>query len=201
MLEVLTLLSGLLIGHQNVELAVADTVARVEIRLDDVEVAVLDGPPWQAMVDFGQAPAPQRLELVARNAVGDEMARLRRGVNGATDTPRAITPLRVVFEGEIPSLETMDGWFAVEGEPLEVRGMGGGPPRLTVIPTPSAHRRLVELADPEGERPRLEDPLGALVHHGEVIPRKRERDRPRLPDRDANLRERLEPLVCAGESS
>lgn len=147
MLKVLTLLSGLLVGHQNIELAVADTVARVEIRLGGAEVAMLDGPPWRAVVDFGEVPAPQRLEVVARSAAGNELARLHRGINGATDGPRAITPLRVVFEGDIPPVEAMEGWFAIGGQPLSVRGMGGGPPRLTVVSTPGARRRLGELAE------------------------------------------------------
>ena len=80
MLTFLTLLLGLVWGPQEIELAVGEGVALVEIRLDDEPVATLRAPPWVVVVDFG-APAPHHLDAIAWNARGVEIGRTRQRVN------------------------------------------------------------------------------------------------------------------------
>ena len=70
LLVVVSLFLGLVSGPQVVEVAVAERVATVELRLDGRAVGRLAGPPWRAEVDFGDALATHRLEAVARSRTG-----------------------------------------------------------------------------------------------------------------------------------
>ncbi|MFI5120067.1 MAG: hypothetical protein ACHQM4_06610 [Thermoanaerobaculia bacterium] len=81
MLTFVTLLLGIVSGPHTIEVGVGEGVAFVELRLDEELVATIRQPPWQAVVDFGAAPAPHHLDAIARNAHGREIARARQRVN------------------------------------------------------------------------------------------------------------------------
>jgi hypothetical protein len=81
MVEFLTLLAGLVLGVQTIEVAVAGPVARVELQLDGELLAELDGPPWIARCDFGTAPRPARLTALAYDGDGGELDRDEQWVN------------------------------------------------------------------------------------------------------------------------
>jgi len=89
-----TLLIGLTIGRQPVELMAARPVAQVRLQLDRHEVAVLSGAPWRAEIDFGQAPVPRRLEAIGLDAAGVEVARATQWVN----LPRPEAELDLLIE-------------------------------------------------------------------------------------------------------
>jgi hypothetical protein len=81
MLTFLTLLLGIVGGPRTIELGVGEGVAFVELRLDDELVATIRQAPWEAVVDFGAAPAPHHLDAIARNANGVEIAHARQRIN------------------------------------------------------------------------------------------------------------------------
>lgn len=81
MITFLTLFLGLTFGVQTVELAVESPVAAVELRLDGAVRRRLEGPPWNAGIDFGPGLGPWRLEAVAFGTDGVELGRAARWVN------------------------------------------------------------------------------------------------------------------------
>jgi hypothetical protein len=81
MVTFITLLLGLISGPRPIELGAGEGVAFVELRLDDQLVATLRQPPWKAVVDFGDAPAPHHLEAIARDAGGAEVGRALQRIN------------------------------------------------------------------------------------------------------------------------
>ena len=138
MVEFLSLLIGLYAGVHPVELAVADEVAAIEIRLDGETVTVLTAPPWIFDCDFGAGPSPHELVAIARDARGDEIDRAIRWVN-LTDSAAAASM----------SLETDD-----RGRPVAVRisweSIGVRQPRAVELlfdgePLPVADPRRVPL--------------------------------------------------------
>lgn len=143
MVEFLSVLIGLYAGIHPVELAVADEVVTVEIRLDGRTVTVLSQPPWAFDCDFGAAPAPHELVAIARNARGDEIDRAIRWVN-LSDSPVAASM----------SLETDDGGRAaavlIAWESIGVRQ----PPAVEVLfdgeplPVEDPHRIPLPRFDP-----------------------------------------------------
>jgi hypothetical protein len=70
MVEFLTLFLGLVVGQQNVELTVAEQVARVELRLNGDVLASRDGEPWRMRCDFGRELHPGRLKAIAYDEQG-----------------------------------------------------------------------------------------------------------------------------------
>jgi Ca-activated chloride channel family protein len=83
-----------LFGDVEVELAVragAAPVRSVEIFFDGVRAAVLERPPWRAVVQAGQQNLEHRLEVVARDADG-------RTATAGLATPRVHTDLEVLVE-------------------------------------------------------------------------------------------------------
>jgi len=76
-----TLFLSLTIGEHPVELAVEGQVARVEIHLDGCSIGVLEHPPWRFDCDFGVALRPRRLEAVAFDGGGRQVARADQVVN------------------------------------------------------------------------------------------------------------------------
>ena len=81
MIELITLLLGLLIGPQPVELSASEEVAAVELWLDGKQVARLEGPRWATTVDLGPELTPHRLEARAFDAAGRPLERVRRLIN------------------------------------------------------------------------------------------------------------------------
>ncbi len=96
MIELLTLLNGFLLGPVPIEWQVDPVVDRVEIRLDDEEIAVLHEPPWQTRIDLGPDLRPHLLELIARDTEGEALEthshwiNLRRPEADELRTPIAI---------------------------------------------------------------------------------------------------------------
>lgn len=80
-IEIVTILLGIITGPTVVEVAVAPEVAAVEIHLDGERVMLREAPPWRLVVDFGPEPLPHRLEAVAFDAQGRELARSGQFVN------------------------------------------------------------------------------------------------------------------------
>ena len=76
-----TLLLGLTAGVKTIEVAVAEPVSQVELRLDGAIAGVLDGPPWRLEVDLGTGLAPHHLVAIARAADGTELDRAEQWVN------------------------------------------------------------------------------------------------------------------------
>jgi len=80
-LTFLTLFLGIVSGPRTIEIGVGEGVVFVELRLDDELVATIRQAPWEAVVDFGVAPAPHHLDAIGRNAKGVEIARARQRIN------------------------------------------------------------------------------------------------------------------------
>jgi hypothetical protein len=99
MIEFLTLLLGLVVGPQTIELAVEGPVARVEVLLDGRRVAELSGEPWSTRVDFGEALVPRLLEAVAHDARGNAISRARQIVNYARSNHEAVLVLEQADAG------------------------------------------------------------------------------------------------------
>ena len=127
MIEFVTLfLGGLIAGTQAVEVMVDETVAAIELRLDDVSLARLESEPWVIGVDFGSELAPHLLEAVAFGVDGKEIDRVRQWINMAPheadasilldrDGPEGKTLVRVSWET-----------LADEGDPSEFRAFFDG---------------------------------------------------------------------------
>lgn len=81
MIGFVTILVALVTGPHPVELAVGQGVTRVELRVDGRVAAVLTGPPWRAVVDFGPRVEPHELVAVALGGDGTEVGRCRQLVN------------------------------------------------------------------------------------------------------------------------
>lgn len=142
MITFLTLFLGLTIGKQPVELAVRGEPARVVLLLDGATVSERDAPPWRFECDFGAELAPRRLEAVAYDAEGAEIARATQTINltariaslalaleeGPDGVPAAVRPVWQSAEHPRPealALE-LDGaplpapsWERVELPPLD----------------------------------------------------------------------------------
>jgi hypothetical protein len=89
-----TLLLGLVTGTQTIELLVGPEVAAVELRFDGETVARLESAPWVVEHDFGAELAPHRLEAVAFDGEGVELARAVQWIN----LPRPSAEVSLVLE-------------------------------------------------------------------------------------------------------
>ncbi len=122
MIAFATLLLGLVVGREPVELLVADpAVASVEILLDGRAVGALRGEPWSLNVDFGPELEPHELVAVAYDAAGLELGRARQWVN----VPRRLAEAAVVLEGGerghgVSARLTWASVVAAEPESIEV---------------------------------------------------------------------------------
>ncbi len=81
MVKFLTLLAGLVVGVQGVEVVVSEPTARVELRLNGRVVAEASAPPWAMRCDFGRELHPGLLEVVAFDDEGREVARDAQRIN------------------------------------------------------------------------------------------------------------------------
>jgi len=141
MITFLTLLLGLVVGPQPLEMAAPEGTAWVEMRLDGQPVMLVEGPPFKATVDFGDVLAPRRLEAIAFGDDDTELARAEQFVN-LTPTPARVSLVlegdddgrpvtaRVLWAagGEAPEAVAVQ----LDGEPLAVGADGRAalPPRL-----------------------------------------------------------------------
>lgn len=134
MIEFMTLMLGLLTGQHIVEVAVTDDVSAVELRLDDHAVARREAPPWTFPLDLGTDLLPHRLEAVAFDTAGRELAKASQLVNfGRASWEASIVldsaargkarPGRVIWAAadRRPPLEIR---IELDGKPLEVDRRG-----------------------------------------------------------------------------
>lgn len=81
MIEFVSLFVGLILGVQQVEVAVSGPVARVEIRIDDYVMGEMTSEPWTVRCDFGRQLRPRILEAVAYDDTGRELGRATKWIN------------------------------------------------------------------------------------------------------------------------
>jgi len=91
-----TMFLGLTLGIHPVELGVSDGIARVDLRLDGEVVAVMNQAPWVAKIDFSEELEPHRLEAIAFDGEGTEVARAEQKINASG----AGSPLRLLVESD-----------------------------------------------------------------------------------------------------
>lgn len=94
MVTFISLFLGLILGEHPIELAAGETVATIELRLDDEKIATLRGAPWQLDYDFGNRLQPHELVAIARDHQGEEVARTQQWIN----MPRPPAEAGVVLE-------------------------------------------------------------------------------------------------------
>ena len=95
MIAFASLLLGLIVGPEPVELLAGDAVAAVEVRLDGAPVGELRGEPWSLLCDFGLELRPHELVAVAYDREGEEIGRARQWVN----LPRRPAEASVMLDG------------------------------------------------------------------------------------------------------
>jgi len=93
-----TLLLGLVLGPQQVDLVVEGDAARVELLVDGESAGEDHEAPWSIRCDLGPDLHPHRLEVVAWDAAGNELGRATQWVN----LPRSRAEAAFVLEGEDP---------------------------------------------------------------------------------------------------
>ncbi len=99
MVEFVSFILGLTIGVKPVKVAVDETVAAVEIRLDGASIGTITGPPWYLAVPFGRQLEPRLLEAFAVDAEGREVDRARLVVNYGLMNYQAVLVLDTAREG------------------------------------------------------------------------------------------------------
>lgn len=116
----LTLLLGLTLSEQKIDIATNGDVARVEVLLDDRVVSTLTQAPWSATVDFGEVLAPHRLVARALDSKGAEVGRAEQSIN----VPRRAAETQLLLErdekGKPRNVRVV--WDSLEGQkPKEVQ--------------------------------------------------------------------------------
>jgi hypothetical protein len=134
-----TLLLGLIIGPQPVELLVGSSVASVELSLDGRPVGSLDGDDWTITCDFGQRLEPHELVAVAFDADHNELGRTKQWVNMPSRPAEAILAVEKNPSG-VGLIAHLTWESVVEEEPLAITALFDGRqievsnPRRIVIP-------------------------------------------------------------------
>lgn len=135
MLTFLTFFLGLVIGTWDVELAVDDSIAAVEVRLDGERVERRMQPPWVVPVDFGRSLRPHLLEAIAFDERGEEIERIVQRINLPRDQAEAGLVLERSADGSryaavslvwrvVDSREPSELFIDFDGIPLEVSEAG-----------------------------------------------------------------------------
>ncbi len=107
MIEFLTLFLAVAWGERTVEVTVHPTVAAVEFRLNGETRSRVEGPPWQANIQFGM-PAPIELTAVAFDAAGAEVDRVSQRINFGPFLAEA--RLLLLREGDAPPTQARLIW-------------------------------------------------------------------------------------------
>ena len=94
MITFLSLFLGLVTGPYQVQVAVGEPVAAVELRLDGRQIGIDREEPWEIACDFGEALRPHRLTAVALDADGEEVGRVDQWIN----LPRSRAEAGLVIE-------------------------------------------------------------------------------------------------------
>ncbi len=128
-----TVLLGLTAGVRTIEMAVAEPVAQVELRLDGAAAGVLTGEPWRLEVDLGAELSPHRLVAIARAADGGELGRAEQWINMPHEPVEARLLLtsgggpprsaRLIWEA-VGQSEPQELAVSFDGEPLEASDPG-----------------------------------------------------------------------------
>jgi len=130
-----TLLLGLIVGPQPVELLVGESVASVELFLDSRPVATLQGSPWAFVCDFGQELEPHELLAIGFDADGSEVGRSRQWINMPRRPAEAAIALEGGKDGE--ALIAHLTWESVvDAEPISISVTLDGKP----LPVTDPHR-------------------------------------------------------------
>lgn len=151
MIEILTLLHGLLVGPIDLQLRVAPEVVRIEVALDGQALAEHAGPPWKVQVPFPELPAPGRLTIAGFDAGGSVVARHERLVNLDLEgcTPPAgwsvdqVSPilLDVAPGAPMPTPESLSGQLFLDSggdaPTPRVVALGQGPAEVLVVQDPA----------------------------------------------------------------
>jgi hypothetical protein len=122
-----TLLLGLIVGPQPVEVLVGESVAAVEVLLDGRRIGEMRSPDWSLICDFGDELEPHELVAVAFDNDRREVARARQWVN----LPRHPAEASVALEGALDGAGVFArlSWESVVGpQPQSVRATLDGRP-------------------------------------------------------------------------
>jgi len=87
---------GLILGPHQIELVVGGDVGLVRVELDGSLVGELTGEPWSLECDFGPELHPHKLEAIAFDPLGREIARARQLIN----LPRARAEAALILESD-----------------------------------------------------------------------------------------------------
>lgn len=171
MITFLTLFLGLTIGPHQVELAVRGEPARVRLLLDGAIVSERNVPPWTFDCDFGAELRPRRLEAIALDAEGAEIARATQAINvsgraatmalaveeGPEGRPVALRP--VWRSAEHPRPETLT--IELDGQPLPAPSWE----RVALPPLEldTVHFATAEAVFPNGTVARAETAFGGVL--------------------------------------
>lgn len=171
MITFLTLFLGLTIGTQPVELEVRGEPARVVLSLDGKPVSERDLPPWRFECDFGAELAPRRLEAVAYDAAGAEIARAAQTVNlssriaslalaleeGPDGVPLAVRPVWQSAEHPRPEALAIE----LDGAPLPAPSWERV--ELPALDPGTIHFVTAEAVFPDGTVARAETAFGGVL--------------------------------------
>lgn len=169
MITFVSLFLSLMAGLQTVEVAVADEVARVELRLDGAVIGELTEAPWKIEHDFGRVLTPRRLEAVAFDGDGEEVGRELQLLN----VPQPRTGASLIIEGEGKRRTARLSWATVEGQgPQEITVKVDGQPVSAAdpkrIPLPALDDEEIHLVTAEIEFPGTDPPARAWATFGGV---------------------------------
>lgn len=154
MIELLTLLSGFLLGPIPIELHAAPRVASIEILLDGEVADRLERAPWTTDIDLGPDLAPHLLELVAYDDTGKTLESRRHWINyRAPASHDRRTPIAVHLErdsaGRLAELPTPDltGWLEVDGKHPHTELRDSSEMEIVVVQDPKAQGFFDRLAE------------------------------------------------------
>jgi hypothetical protein len=164
----LTLFVGLVVGQQNVELAVTGAVSRIELRLNGTVLAATSQEPWTVRCDFGNRPRPGRLEVIGLDSRGLEVGRDVQWINLASQRADAAILPEVDDSGALVGARLT--WSSPEfRKPKKVSAMVDGDEveikraefiDLGRVPRDGLHLLTVEILFPDGVSVRRELAFG-----------------------------------------
>lgn len=144
MVGFVTLLLGLVVGTQPVELYVDPSVVAVEIRLDGRSIGLLQSAPWRLACDFGAELEPHELVAVALDEGGEELARARQWINLPQQPAEAVIVLEEGEDGQ-GTIAHLTWESVVAPEPTAIEFSFDGRPLAVDDP----HRIVLPSYDPD----------------------------------------------------
>ncbi len=166
-----TLLLGLVFGLAPIHFVVGPPVTTVDVLVDGTQVATVRGEPWQLAWNFGPAPLPHEIEIVGRDARGNEVARDRQWVNLPRPQTEASLAVRRGGAGAPPvaslSWNTVDGSrpkrIIVELDGTELPVSDPDRIQLPAVDLTRSHFLAAEVRFPKGVVARAECSFGGGV--------------------------------------